>query len=336
MTWRDDLAKKPWKHDFYAVLGRFEALNPELPRIGDSSTRRDEYIDLGQIPHLDFPASNIATFDPGSAGKNPRMRVRFLGMLGPMGPLPLTTTQEAYTWYRANDDSFTRFLDIFNHRFLQLFFRAHADSRPAFQMRNINRDRFRDYVGSTIGIGVDFWRDIDSLPDYTKLAYAGLLGARGASASRIEHLIAGIFDVEVQVEEFIGAYLDVDPADQTRLGQAHARLGRGAMAGSRILTVDTRFRLVIHVETLREYENFLPGGRWSKFLIDALSNAVGFEYDWEVELVLPRECAAPTKLGSFGRLGWTTWVPERDDESAPSVVRTRFSAIREDSGSMLN
>ena len=336
MTWRDGLANEPWAFDFFWVVGRFEALNQEKPRIGDTSTRRQEYLDLGQIPFMDFATSNIATFDPGSASAKPRIRVKFMGLLGPMGPLPLTTTEEAYRWYRDRDDSFVRFLDIFNNRFLQFFYRAHADARPAAHMRQPDSDRFRDYVGSAIGIGNSTWRDMDRLPDYQKLAYAGLLSARGASASRIEHLISGLFGIEAEVEEFIGTYLDVDPADQTRLGAANADLGRGAMAGSRVLTVDTRFRLSLHVGSLREYENFLPGGHWADRLVDALSNAVGFEYDWEVELVLPRECARPAQLGGFGRLGWTTWVPDADVEGGPEYVRTRFSPIRDEGGSMLH
>ena len=342
MSWRDNLAAEPFRHDFFWTVGRFEALNQDKPRIGDSVTRRQEYLDMGQVPFMDFPASNVATFDPGTAGTKPRIRVKFMGLLGPMGPLPLTTTEEAMRWYRNSKqlnggDAFVRFLDIFNNRFLQFFYRAHADARPAAQMRHPDKDRFRDYVGSAIGIGGQAWRDLDTLPDYQKLTYAGLLAPRGASASRIVYLISGIFGIEAEIEEFVGTYLDVDPADQTRLGAAHAELGRGAMAGSRVLTVDTRFRLSLHVGSLREYENFLPGGRWADRLVDALSNAVGFEYDWEVELVLPREFAKPSQLGGFGRLGWTTWVPDAVvDEDTPDHVRTRFSPIRDDGGPMLH
>ena len=342
MTWREDLAAEPYRHDFFWTLARFEALNPTKPRIGETITRRDEYVDLGQIPFLDFPASNVATFDPGTAGTKPRVRVKFLGLMGPMGPLPITTTEEAYRWYRNSQhlnggDAFTRFCDIINNRFLQMFYRAHANARPAQHMRQPLKDRFRDYVGSSIGIGSQAFREMDTMPDYQKLAYAGLLASRGPSASRIVNLISGIFGIEAEIEEFIGTYLDVDPEDQTRLGAAHAVLGSGAMAGSRVLTVDTRFRLSLHVKDLREYENFLPGGHWADRLVDALSNAVGFEYDWEVELVLPREEAKPSQLGGFGRLGWTTWVPDAvvaDD--APDHVRTRFSPIKDEGGSLLN
>ena len=341
MTWREHLAESPFAHNFFWVVGRFEALNADKPRIGETVSRREEYLDLGQVPFMDFPSSNVSTFDPATAATKPRIRVKFLGMLGPMGPLPLTTTEEALRWYRNSEqlnggDAFVRFLDIFNNRFLQFFYRAHADARPAQQLRQPNRDRFRDYVGSAIGIGTRDWRDLDTMPDFQKLAYAGLLAPRGPSASRIEHLISGMFGIEAEIEEFVGAYLDVDPEDQTRLGAANADLGRGAMAGARVLTVDTRFRLSLHVDTLREYENFLPGGHWADRLVDALSNAVGFEYDWEVELVLPKECIKPTQVSGFGRLGWTTWVPDPANDDGETHVRTRFSPIRDDGGSMLH
>ncbi|MEM6661316.1 MAG: type VI secretion system baseplate subunit TssG [Pseudomonadota bacterium] len=334
-AWKQHLAEEPWHHDFFWSVGQIEALHIGLPRIGDSAGRRDEYLDLGQIPFMDFPASNVATFDPGSQHVKPRLRVRFMGLMGPMGPLPITTTEEALAWYRNRDDAFVRFLDVFNNRFLQLFYRAHADVRPAYHVRRPLMDRFRDYVGSTIGIGTKTWRDMDTLPDFTKLAYAGLLGPRGVSSSRIKHLIAGVFNIRAEVEEFIGSYLPVAPEEQTRIGMAHAGLGTGAMCGQRVLTVDTRFRLSLHVATLNEYERFLPGGRWANRLVDALSNAVGFEYDWEVELVLPETEVKPTKLGSFGRLGLTTWVREPEPTGEIGYVRTRFSPIDDEAGRML-
>ena len=57
-------------------------------------------------------------------------------MFGPQGALPLTTTDEAYSWLRARDDAFARFVDIFQGRFLALFFRAWADARPIAQERS--------------------------------------------------------------------------------------------------------------------------------------------------------------------------------------------------------
>lgn len=338
MTWADELEKRPYAHDFFWVLGRHEALHPDKPRIGDSETRDDEYLDLGQVPYLDFAASNLYSYEPATPVHKARLLVKFLGMLGPMGPMPVTTTEEALHWFnnKRDDGSFARFLDIFNNRFLQLFFRAHADARPAGHMRIPDQDRFRDYVGSVIGIGTEDWRDLDTMPDYEKLAYAGLLGPRIVSASRIEDLISGLFGIKAEVEEFVGSLLPVAEDEQSRMGMANAGLGTSAMAGSQVLSVDTKFRLSLFVSNLVEYENFLPGGWWANRLVDALSNAVGFEYEWEVELVLPREKTKPSQLGGFGRLGWTTWVPDDAADPEEEYVRTRFSPIAADAETMLN
>lgn len=336
MTWRQELAEKPWLHSFLWALMRHEAISDDKPRLGDSSARREEYLDLGQVPHFDFAASNVASYSPPTASEKARLRVKFMGMLGPMGPLPSSTTEEALTWYAKRDEAFVRFLDIFNNRFLQLFYRAYADARPAVHAMRPADDRFRDYVGSAIGIGNKTWRDLDSLPDFQKLEFSGLLGHRSLSASQIEGLVAGIFQLQSEVDQLVGSTLPVREAEQTRLGAAFSALGRDVMLGSQAISVDTKFCLRLFPETLDNYEKFLPGGEWSQRLVDTIVNAVGFEYEWDVELVLPDTEPEPTCLGKFGQLGWTSWVRAPDKEPTNSVVRTRFTPMNDDVVRMMN
>jgi len=128
----DDISKEPWRFDFYSVLRRIERSYADRPRIGDGAALRDEYVALGQDPYMDFPASNLSKFAREAEGRF-QILVKFLGLLGPQGALPLATTEEAYSWNLMRDDAFPRFLDIVNHRFLQLFFRAWSDARPVGQ-----------------------------------------------------------------------------------------------------------------------------------------------------------------------------------------------------------
>ena len=58
VTLLDDMQKEPWRFDFFSVMRRLERDHPHRPRIGDSSARREEYVQLGQDPYMDFPASN--------------------------------------------------------------------------------------------------------------------------------------------------------------------------------------------------------------------------------------------------------------------------------------
>ncbi len=211
------LKAEPWRFDFYAVMRRIERSFPERPRIGDAASRRDEYVALGEQPYLDFPASTIAEADE-DAQRRLRVFVKFLGLLGPQGALPLATTEETFQWQLARDEAFPRFLDILNHRFLQLFYRAWADSRPVAQHDRPELDRFAAYVGSMIGLGSPPYAGRDTVPDPEKLSHAGLLGAQAKSASRLRGFLSGLFKAEVEIEQFVGMRLVFDPADRTRLG----------------------------------------------------------------------------------------------------------------------
>ena len=92
---RGQLAEEPWRFDFFAVLRRLERSYADRPRIGDSASRRDEFVVLGQDPYMDFPASNLSKFEQRRRTGRLRVFVKFLGLLGPQGALPLATTEEA-------------------------------------------------------------------------------------------------------------------------------------------------------------------------------------------------------------------------------------------------
>ena len=55
----EDIKQEPWRFDFFSAMRRVERSFPDRPRIGDSSSIREEYLSLGQEPYMDFPASNL-------------------------------------------------------------------------------------------------------------------------------------------------------------------------------------------------------------------------------------------------------------------------------------
>jgi type VI secretion system protein ImpH len=115
MTLRSELSAEPWRFDLFAVLRRLERENPGKPRIGDARSLADEFVTICQDPYLDFPDSNLDAAEIGPSGRF-RLKAKFLGMFGPQGALPLTTTEEAYGWLRERDDAFPRFVDVFQRR----------------------------------------------------------------------------------------------------------------------------------------------------------------------------------------------------------------------------
>lgn len=300
-----EMESEPWRFDFFAVLRWLERTHPGLPRIGDAASLREEFARLGQDPYMDFPASTLSAFKAQVDGPA-WIKTKFLGMLGPQGALPLATTEESYLWFRAQDDAYPRFLDILGHRFQQLFFRAWADARPIAQHDRPDEDRFETYVGTAIGLGSAIFRGLDSVPDSGKLAFAGLLGASAKSASRLGSFVRGHFGVEVEITEFVGSRLLLEPKDRSHLGSC--TLGVGTLVGASFYSVQDKFRIRIYVADMKAYLRFLPEGDRCEPLADMVYFYVGDELDWELELAIPAKAVEPVKLGKSGALGWTTWV----------------------------
>jgi type VI secretion system protein ImpH len=300
-----EIEREPWRFDFFTVLRWLERTHPQLPRIGDSATLREDFARLGQDPYLDFPASTLSAFKAREDG-TAWIKTRFLGLLGPQGALPLATTEEAHLWFLAQDDAYPRFLDILHHRFLQLFFRAWADARPIAQHDRPGADRFETYVGAATGLGSAIFRGLDTVPDRGKLAFAGLLGARAKSASRLAGFIRGHFGVDVEITEFVGSRLLLDPKDRSLVGAC--ALGVDTLVGASFYSVQDKFRIRIYVADMKAYRRFLPEGDRCEPLVDMVYFYVGNELDYELELAIPAKAVEPVKLGKSGALGWTTWV----------------------------
>jgi type VI secretion system protein ImpH len=299
------IEKEPWRFDFFAVLRWLERTHAERPRIGDAASLREEFALLGQDPFMDFPASTLSKFEGEASGRS-RVQTKFLGLLGPQGALPLATTEEAYGWFLASDDAFPRFLDIINHRFLQLFFRAWADPRPIAQHDRPDEDRFETYVGVPIGIGSTIFRNLDTISDRVKLGFAGLLGSQAKSAARLSAFIHGHFNVATEVTEFVGSRLILDARDRSRLGAG--TLGADMLVGASFYSVQDKIRIRIYVDDMNGYRRFLPEGDNSEPLVDMVFFYVGDELDWDLELAIPAKSVEPVKLGRTGDLGWTTWI----------------------------
>ena len=307
MSFLRNLEAEPWRFDYFAVLRQLERTFKDRPRIGDSAARRDEFVQLGQDPFMDFPASNLARVVRDD-DKPLKVFVKYLGLLGPQGALPLAITEEAYHYGLAQDDAFPRFLDILNHRFIQLFFRAWADSRPIVQHDRPDADRFVAYIGSTIGLGSSPYRDLDSIPDAAKLGFAGLIGAQAKCASRLAGVICGMFNVRAEIEEFVGTRLAIEADELTVLGGRYNTLGKDALIGRTVFSVQDKFRIRIFTKSLAEYIRFLPSGDLCEPLADLVFFYNGEQLEWDAELAIPSGAAEPIRLGRFGQLGWTSWM----------------------------
>ena len=277
------IQQQPRHYDMFAVVRMLERDNPALPRLGENAVLRDEFLRLSQNPYFAFPAANLEGFERTENGW--RMTVRFLGQFGPQGSLPLALSEEAYAWLLRNDTSFPRFVEVISSRFLALFFRAWANARPIAQHDRPESDRFLTYIGAQIGIGSPTLRNRDSVEDERKLALAGVIGAKAKSASRLRSFLGGLFGLKVEVEEFIGSQLALNPEDRTRLGAAQSTLGGDIVLGSSVFSVQDKIRIRVFARDLAQYMDFLPSGSRCVELVDKYQPHV-FWFDWWIEQIV--------------------------------------------------
>lgn len=310
--------------DFFELVRRIERLRPEAPPVGESVRPRDEHFRFVQEPSLAFPSSTIRSVTPGENGEPLRVAVEFMGLLGPSGPLPLHITAYARDRVRNHDDrTLARFLDIFHHRLVSLFFRAWASAQQCVQFERKGRDRFAAYVASLCGRGMPSMADRDDLPDRAKLHFSGLLAGFSKHPSGLEQFCESYFRVGARVEEFVGHWQEIPPDNLLRLGESpqSGTLGASCILGARLWDCQQNFRLTLGPMDLPDYERLLPGGNSFDRLVAWVRNYIGLELGCQVRLILRRELVPQAIVGGYGRLGWTTWLGDRPrDRDADELI----------------
>ncbi len=318
-AWKDTLAgmaAEPWAHDFFQTLRRIDAHQPDKPRLGTARRPSDEPLRLGQAAEMSFaPAALHAVLAP-EGNRPPRIEVRFFGLFGPNGPLPLHLTEYARNRAMHNaDPTFLRFADIFHHRLLLLFYRAWAQAQPVVGRDRPGDDTFADIVGSLIGVGLAQMRGRDPMQDEVKLHFAGLLTRQVRNAEGLANLLSGYLGRRVRVEQFAGHWMPLLEEERSRLGRllggrrnTSAQLGAGAVLGSMLWDRQHGIRLHIGPLERRAFESLLPDGTALPAVMSLVQQYLGHEFDWDLVLGHIAEQVDPSRLGRHARLGWTSWV----------------------------
>ena len=326
-------ARPAYELDFFALLRQLEAAHADRPRLGEGARPVDEPVRLAQKPSLAFAPAPLASFEPGKDGRPPRISQYFFGLFGPNGPLPLHLTEFAQQReLHGGDPTFRRFVDIFHHRLLLLFYRAWANSRPETDFDRPQSRRFDTYVGSVFGLGLPELKDRDALPDFAKLHLAGLMSMRTRPAVALAAMLNSFMRLPFRIEEFVGSWIPLPREDWLMLGarQRGAVLGADAVLGGSVWACQHKFRLICGPIGIADFRRLLPGSDSLARVRDLVRNFVGDEFEWDLNLVLLADEVPSTKLGVAGELGWTTWLGRRrsvedaDDVTIhPSVVVAR-------------
>jgi len=324
------MAAAPHRYDFFQALRLVESHHRDKPKLGTARRPADEPVRLGQAADLPFAASSLSAVNLHDRYGKPRIEVRFFGLFGPNGPLPLHMTSYARERrLHKGDETFGRFADMFHHRLLLLFYRAWAQAQPAVSLDRPEEDRFADYVGSLIGVGGREWRERDAAPTHSRLGFAGILSRQVRNADGLGHLLSGYLAMKVGVEQFVGRWMPLPAAERTRIGRRAAsrrvstsQLGSSAVLGRAVFDRQHHFRVHIGPLQLPAYEALLPSGTALPAVEALVAQYVGLEFGWDLRLELDKTQVPACRPGRYGRLGWTTWLgrPQGQQPAALNLI----------------
>lgn len=301
------LRAEPWRYGFLSLLRRLGA-NSRIPPIGCARRPQVEPFRLGQQPSLAFAPREIA--EAGEIDGRLKVKLFGLGMLGPNGPLPIHVTEIARDRQESRrDNTLVDFLDIFHHRYLTLLYRAWSSAQAAAGLDRPDDERFSFYVASLFGQNTD---EIgrNRLPAHARMSASAHLIREARNPDGLRATLAQFFGVPVAIEEHVWNWIEVDPAEHSKLGApgAPSVMSEGAMLGEQVPDRQHKFRIVVGPLDIDEYLRFTPQGNDLPLLVEWVRAFIGYEFAWELELRIEAQSAPPAVIGGAERLGWSGWL----------------------------
>lgn len=311
-AWFDE--HKPWNAGFLSLMRCIAARDKHAPAPGTARLPQEETFVIGQQPTMAFAPREIASL----LQRHGKLDIRLfgLGIWGAQGPLPLHLTELAYSRTEARQDhTLVNFVDLFHHRALSLFYRAWASSQATVSLDRASDESFSFYVGSLMGLD-PAEAATSCLPVHARLAGTAHLIRESRSPEGIASTLAHYFGVPVSLDEYVMHWIQLDPSEHCRAGipGPAAVMGEGAMLGEMIPDRQHKFRLVIGPLDLDQYLRFTPKGADLPELVEWVRAFTGFEYAWEVKLLVKPRAAPPARADTSQKLGYSTWLGEAADD----------------------
>jgi len=312
-VWFDNDA--PWEAGFISLMRAIAARTPDLPPPGIATLPSQECFRLGQMASMAFSPREIAAISQ----QDDKIKVQLfgLGIWGAQGAMPLHMTELAYSRYEQHDPTLIDFTDIFHHRALSQFYRAWFLSQDTASLDRKNDERFSFYVGSLIGL--DPAELISSpLPVHARLASSAHLIREARNPDGLLGALHYYFEVPVELKEFEPQWIFLDDQDQSALGDDRyaALLGDGAILGNTVLDRQHKFKVLMGPLSLSQYMQFSPWGSDMAVLRELIRSFIGFEYAWDVQLILAADQVPQARLDGRHQLGYASWL-EREHATVP-------------------
>ena len=285
-----------------------------------------KYIRVRPELSLDFPGRDVNSIEvvdrePEADIDTFRVTATFLGLYGSSSPLPTFYTEDLLDEQR-DDISITReFLDVINNPFYTLFYKVWKKNSLSLRYAEDPGGSVSDMLFSLLGLGDSSVRE--EIPGCSRyLKYIGLTSQKPRSAEGLRVLLSdNIDEPEVQVHQCINSYTAIPPDQRCLLGIQGNALGSSCYLGSSIQERMGKFRIEFGPLSGNRFQRLLPDKPAHAIIEQSVQFYVDQPLDWDMELVVEGDQLQTSRLGSgsWGKLGWNTWV--FSDNKQPAAGR---------------
>ncbi len=319
LTMLSGVAATPKRYGVFPVLRGVEARAPHLPRIGQSKRPDRDIVTLYHESLMGFAEGAITGVTV--TGSRARIEGVWMGLTGPMGPLPTHLSEFAFYEKRyAQKHPFNDWLNVLSGRMLQFFYRAWADSQPAALADRAHEDVFASWLSALSGAGEGSRFDTAFTANVRAHYCSVFAGSRSAVA--IEDAMTHLLGQKVTLEEFQGRWRVLEPEDQSRLGRQYVRLGKDVVLGRRVRSASDAFRVVVRASNYNDYLTLLPTGRRFATAAEALDAFKPSHLEWDIALELADSAAPRARLDGRAPLGWASWIkPSKGSKRGRESIR---------------
>lgn len=310
--------KNASRSDFFRIIRCLELMLPGGIPIGKNGPPSDEIVSIRPEASFRFAPGAIASVETDHKRKSPLvMIITFFGLYGRYGTLPWHYTSRiihqekpSIADTRYPDSGLRAFLDLFNHRFASLFYRAGVKYRWPLTFRTHGDDETTGNFVAFTGLKTFHTRNMLCIPDIALLRYAGLFTIPN-SASSLTTLLSDFFNVPVQIRQFEGEWLETEESDQNTIGHRKANncLGRSFTIGRRIFSRQHRFRIIIGPLKFDQFILYQPGQKKFRELLTLVRMRAGVSMKFDLALNVDRQSVPLAALGKNKvRLGRTFFL----------------------------
>jgi type VI secretion system protein ImpH len=322
------LREAPQAFELLQALLLLERERPGADPLGQGSAPQGEALRLRGPLTPTFAASQVEKLED-QPGQPPTLTTPVFGLGGPDGPLPYAYQEWLQQRAKEKDHAPAEFLDLFQHRLLSLLYRALGKHRLALGFRAPEDSPAQDQLLALCGLLPGALQNRLTLPDAAVTARTALFAGGRRSLAGFAALVRHQFNVAVRYEAYQGGWREIPPASCSRLqrGARNLRLGRDAIAGTRVWDEHAGIRLILGPLSSDRARDFLPAGADHVQLASLAALYFGPDLDCSLRLLVRPGAPLCLDRTQSPRLRWSGGLQLHGETLQRIDTRLRHSEV---------